>query len=367
MSIGDQAQGAVGTPAAAATAAQEGAPARRLRFSGDGQTYFGIWIVNILFSVLTLGVYSAWAKVRTRRYFYGNTTLGADAFDYHADPIAILKGRLIAVTVIGLLYFLDWFSYDLYGLAIVALLLAAPWILNRSMRFNARMTSWRNVRFDFHGDYWPAFNAMLVMPALAAISFGLLLPVATRVRQNYILNRLELGTAPFKASIYDRQLYAGLLYAVLTFVAGLAILALLASLFISVFGLDRYDVDIGMRTYSQIGVYLGLLIFFMAAVVYRAVAYRVAMNATSLKGAGRLWSGLSPARMLWITVSNTLAIIATLGLFYPWARVRSWRYKTEQTGIFATGDLGAFVDSQTAAGKAYASEYADLADVDIGF
>src|SRR5215470_13047448 len=71
-----------------------------LEFRGRGAEFFRIWIVNLVLSVLTLGIYSAWAKVRTRRYFYGNTRLDGVAFEYHARPIAILKGRLLALGVI---------------------------------------------------------------------------------------------------------------------------------------------------------------------------------------------------------------------------------------------------------------------------
>ena len=53
-------------------------------FRGTGGEYFGIWIVNLALTVITLGIYSAWAKVRTRRYFYGNTYVAGHAFDYHA-------------------------------------------------------------------------------------------------------------------------------------------------------------------------------------------------------------------------------------------------------------------------------------------
>ena len=45
----------------------------QIKFHGDGGNYFAIWLVNIFLSVITLGIYSAWAKVRTYRYFYGNT------------------------------------------------------------------------------------------------------------------------------------------------------------------------------------------------------------------------------------------------------------------------------------------------------
>ena len=66
-------------------------------FHGRSSTYFKIWIVNILLSIFTIGIYSAWAKVRRLRYFYENTTLDGHQFGYHAQPVKILIGRLIVV------------------------------------------------------------------------------------------------------------------------------------------------------------------------------------------------------------------------------------------------------------------------------
>ena len=33
----------------------------RIVFTGKASEYFGIWIVNVLLTILTLGIYSAWA------------------------------------------------------------------------------------------------------------------------------------------------------------------------------------------------------------------------------------------------------------------------------------------------------------------
>ena len=70
-----------------------------VEFTGKSGEYFKIWIVNVLFSILTLGIYSAWAKVRTNQYFHGHTSIGGHRFRYLAKPLQILKGRLIAVAV----------------------------------------------------------------------------------------------------------------------------------------------------------------------------------------------------------------------------------------------------------------------------
>ncbi len=64
--------------------------AQPLHFSGSGGEYFRLWIVNVCLSIVTFGIYSAWAKVRRNQYFYRHTRLAGAGFDYHGDPKAIL-------------------------------------------------------------------------------------------------------------------------------------------------------------------------------------------------------------------------------------------------------------------------------------
>src|SRR5690606_20455872 len=87
--------------APATHAAQRAASGNRhqVEFHGNGGEFFRIWIVNLVLSILTLGIYSAWAKVRTNRYFYGNTEVAGSHFEYLAEPMQILKGRLVAVAL----------------------------------------------------------------------------------------------------------------------------------------------------------------------------------------------------------------------------------------------------------------------------
>ena len=73
-----------------------------VEFSGAAGEYFRIWIVNLVLTIVTLGIYSAWAKVRKRRYFYSHTRIDGEGFEYRANPVAILKGRLIAVAPLAL-------------------------------------------------------------------------------------------------------------------------------------------------------------------------------------------------------------------------------------------------------------------------
>src|SRR5437667_6745528 len=84
-------------------AANAAGPEKRyaVEFSASAGEYFRIWIVNLALTILTLGIYSAWAKVRKRRYFYAHTHIAGESFEYRGRPVAILKGRLIAVALLG--------------------------------------------------------------------------------------------------------------------------------------------------------------------------------------------------------------------------------------------------------------------------
>ena len=61
-----------------------------LNFEGKGFEYFKIWIVNILLTIVTVGIYYPWAKVRNRRYLYANSTLDAVSYTHLTLPTILL-------------------------------------------------------------------------------------------------------------------------------------------------------------------------------------------------------------------------------------------------------------------------------------
>jgi len=85
-----------GPPGAGHPAGAPGTRIVRPEFTGRPGEYFRIWIVNLLFSLVTLGIYSACAKVRKKKYFYGSTRFDGETFDYFGRPKAIFRGRVVA-------------------------------------------------------------------------------------------------------------------------------------------------------------------------------------------------------------------------------------------------------------------------------
>jgi uncharacterized membrane protein YjgN (DUF898 family) len=177
----------------------------QIEFTGKASEYFGIWIVNLLLSIITLGIYSAWAKVRRKKYFYNNTLVEGVGFDYHANPMAILKGRVIAVILLILYQVLARFSPIASVILAVLFSMALPWIFVRGLTFNARNSSHRGLRFDFDGKYGQAAKVLILYPALIIFTLGLALPFVAQRMNQFIFDHHKFGTSHFemKALVSD--------------------------------------------------------------------------------------------------------------------------------------------------------------------
>ncbi len=195
-------------------------------FQGKASEYFGIWIVNLLLSLITLGVYSAWAKVRRKKYFYNNTLIDNVSFDYHANPIAILKGRIIAFILFALYVYGKGSSPILAGVLILLFFICLPWLVVRGSIFNARNTSHRGLRFDFVGTVNKAARVFIGLPMLTFITLGLAIPYIAHERSQFLMNNHRFGLSQFDMSRVVKQFYK--VYLIIIVVPFIGILAAIA-------------------------------------------------------------------------------------------------------------------------------------------
>jgi uncharacterized membrane protein YjgN (DUF898 family) len=149
-----------------------------LGFSGSGREYFRIWVVNLLLTLATLGIYSAWAKVRRLQYFDRNTHLAGATFDFHGNPRAVLVGRLLSVLLLVAYHYAFGFSTSFGVVVIAGLLLAFPYLMRGALRFRLGNTSYRGLRLGFDGSVAQAYLAWLP-PALVFLLPGVLLALST--------------------------------------------------------------------------------------------------------------------------------------------------------------------------------------------
>lgn len=130
---------------------------QNMTFTGKGSEFFRIWIVNIALTICTLGIYSAWAKVRTNRYFYNHTRLAGSHFDFLATPQQILRGRIIAVGLLGVYAGINYFMPSWSWLAMLILAAVMPMLLVLALGFRMRNTAFKNIKFHFRRDFSKAY------------------------------------------------------------------------------------------------------------------------------------------------------------------------------------------------------------------
>lgn len=339
-------------PALDATTRREEA----FEFTGDGYEYFRIWIVNLMLSVATLGIYSAWAKVRRMEYFYRHTRLAGVAFDYHGKPLAILEGRLVAAALFGGYYLAGYVSPQL-GLAAFALLAAImPWLLNRSLAFKLYNSSYRGLRFHFDGSNREAYWVLLVLPILTVLSAFTLAPLWHHRLKQYQHANAAFGRTPFSIDAPVGAFYRAYL------ITALSVTALLA---FSVVWLAGAGALLGPSG----GIAVTLVVYVLAgtAIVSLTTAQvqNIVWRHTSL-GACRFSCTLEGHRLLMISLTNLLATICTLGLFRPFADVRLTRYVLGELTLVAGGSLDDFTAGERQHVAATGEEASEIFDIDLG-
>jgi len=343
----------------------------RFEFRATGAEYFRIWIVNLLLTIITLGIYSPWAKVRKLRYLYGNTLLAGSSFGYHADPLRILRGRLIALAVV-VTYFIATRVSPITALAVILLVaIAMPWLVVKSRLFAMRMTSWRGLRFDFQQDYRGAYRALLGWMVLGVLTLGILLPKAMRERYHFVVSRTRYGSTDF-----DCQARTGKFYKTYVIVALLALGTIVAAglVFAAAIAISASrgasaapPGQLSPIVAAAIGLPVYLL-FFAILNGYMNARILNEVFGSSSAGPARLHCQLKARRLMWIYLTNILGIVFSLGLLTPWAQVRLMRYRLDVMEVAVTGSLDDFFSSASARSPSAAGEeISDFLDVDFGF
>ena len=385
---------------------------KSLKFEGSGKEYFKIWIVNVLLTIVTLGFYYPWAKVRNRRYFYANSILNDRNFEYHATGKQLFVGFLISMALFITYVVIQQVSPIGSLMLIGALFIAIPWLIWRSMMFNMRMTSFSNVRFGFVGKLSDSYMNFFVYPALLmigyivlAIGVEVLMPILgmgltsmisfivflifivfavsfiKKKNTEYIINVSRYGQGIFQTNVKTKEFMTIMLKTV-----GIAILTMLITALI-----------IGALVYATVGLetlisiqeaandpqmmqakmaaimpivglaYLGMILASMFIMAYSMTRQRTYVyNNTTLDDEISFASTLKVKQFAWVMITNFLAVIATLGLAMPWAKVRVARVMLENTQVHAAAGFDQYMTQKQNESSSLGEQIGDAFDVDVG-
>lgn len=399
------------------TTQRHGIAAYRLRFSGSGGEYFRVWIVNLLLSIVTLGLYTPWARRRTARYFYDHTMIAGSPLEFTAP----LRKMVVSFILFALLYVTYKIAAEtgqdtVVSIFIIAVALLAPYIWGSAMRFRLASTRWRGLQLQFTARWkdvyiasWPIFlmaaiwvgitygldvlSADAAPPARAQngrpgpawprmdapmwglIALGLALSVLCiiRVEFNY-KSLLVLRTGIGRQRGRWKPVYGDFVRiwgaTIVVLLAGVALILALAAgatyTVQSMFSTVRGPAVFLLIFFIVIAAFLGLVLASAPARAYReARMFRLIWSNVGLSQIARFKCDLRHWAFVRLRIKNILLTLLTLGFYRPYARVSEYRMKTDAVTLHIKGGLDQLVGELVRQQDALGDALADMAGLDI--
>lgn len=330
------------------------------QFTGSHKEYFGIWLANLSLSIITLGIYSPWAKVRRLRYFYQHTSILGSPLDFHGDPYRILIGRLIALVLFIVYSVLTEMEATGQGLALVMALICAPLFIQRALRFRLRSTSYRGLKFNFSGSVKGALINAILLPAVSAIPLGLTYPFGLREWRRYQLRNYAYGKTNFgyDSNIFPfYMMFIAPIAPIIFFIFGISIVASYA-----------FQERVSLLELKTIAPFLFIAVVFVYLSIrgiYTFYKHRIIFNGLTL-GSYKFHSTISLSSCVYVMATNDLLSLLSLGLFAPFAAIRAAKLRITNIEITGPTDLDTFIGDNTVEVSALGTEAIDFFDFDIG-
>jgi len=362
-----------------------------VRFSGDGGEYFGVWMVNVLLTIVTLGLYTPWARRRTVQYFYGHTELADSPFEFTAPLRRMVIGFLLFAALYVAFELASNTGQDT-AVAIMTVLAAvlSPWVWGSAMRFRLGHTRWRGLRLQFQAGWGEVYRASWPVFALAALWLVLgftldalappapsgpagkmpRLPVVTpamwglgllggvlsllcliRLEYNYkslLVRRTHIGAQAGRWKPVYGDFVRIWLASVGVFVLSVAlivgVIALVAVLFGGLAWLSgsrpKGVMVVVLMIAIMVGSFLAIFLAATPALGYReARMFQLMWNNIGVSQIARFRTDLRTGAFVWLRVRNAIFSVLTLGFYRPFARINEYRMKSESVTLHLRGGL----------------------------
>lgn len=387
-----QQTGAGAAPASAF--APQGIDAHPLEFTGSGGEYFRVWIVNVLLTILTLGIYTPWARRRTAQYFYGHTLVAGSPLEFTAQQSRMVKGFVILVMLtIAYQIAVNTGQDTAVGVFLLVGALLSPFIWGSAMRFRLGSTRWRGLRLQFTASWrevykasWPVFAIALVwfgvffgiqylapesasalqeladensdagLPSMTAgvwglLAMGLLLSIMCIIRLEFnykslLVLRTHVGNEtgrwkPVYMDFIKIWLATVAVFILLVAVIGAAMFGLVsAALTLVLSGDTSGPWMVILMTVSLFG---GIFFLFMASAPARAYRearmFQLMWDNIGLSQVARFKCELRTGSFMLLRIKNLFMTLLTLGLYRPFARVNEYRMKAESVTLHVKGGV----------------------------
>lgn len=308
------------------------APSRyHMAFHGTGGGLFLLILKNVLLTLVSFGVYAAWATTARRKYVWQNMEFHGQRFVYHGTGrellvgyVKVIAGYLLFLGVPAALRLLSPTLGNLVQLALaVGLVSLVPFAIYWSRAYLLSRTSWRGVRFSMEPGAGPFARTFIVGYLLTVLTFGLYAPVWLNRLRKVSIERSRFGNQSFRYDGSDAEAWK-----------------------ISIKGM--------LLTVLTLGVY-----YFW----YAAELSRYETEHTHFQGASARLQ-LSGWELCKLTLLYVFGTTFTLGLAFPWLATYGLRFFLERLTLEGNIDFSSVAQNDVQ-GNAAGDGLADALDVGV--
>jgi len=191
-------------------------PQHRFSFHGTGGAFFAIVLKNMVLTILTLGIYSPWAKTARRQFLWQNTEVAGHRLRYHGTGrellIGYIKVALGYALFLGLPLALNKLvSPEVGTIAQFVLLLVimplVPFAIWGSRRYLLSRTSWRGIRLHLEGPAGPYVKVFFLGYLLTVVTLGIYAPIWLNRMHRISIDATAVGTKKFEYRADDKEVW----------------------------------------------------------------------------------------------------------------------------------------------------------------
>jgi len=346
----------------------------------------GLSFKNLLFTILTLGLYNFWARTEVRRRVWAGTIVNGEPLEYRGRGMELFIGFLLvtfciflpASLIIGLAHF--FLDPAIAGTLVSVLYLAGMYLssvaIYRARAYLLSRTSWRGIRMHQGPDWGWGFGWSVVGHWLmTAITLGWWSP-RMRMRMAYDLwRRTSWGDEKFVFNEGETKHLAGGLYQAYAFAwFGAFAVMIIAFTLIGALGLalggslaPQAQAD-PAKMFAMVAAVYAILIPAIVvaafiglpyqAAVYRRIADKLRIDNLHFK------LDVKSLPLFWLSLGNLLIIVFSLGILSPLAQARSWRFFVRRLSTHGAIHLAA-IEQAASRGPSAGEGIADAMHISI--
>ncbi|MBC7450353.1 MAG: DUF898 domain-containing protein [Cytophagales bacterium] len=298
---------------------------------------FGILLVNLVLTIVTLGIYHPWAKAKLLQYFYSETEFQGNRFVFHGTGNEMFKAYIKIYVFFSLMIFslitlglLKNEALIIVGLIIFYLTIFCliPYAIHSFLRYRLSRSSWRGIHMGYRGELSALYKIFIKGILLCILTFGVYAPWMVVSLRSYIIKNIRFGSLMFEFNAKGGDLFLlhfiGYLLSVITF-----------------------------------GIYIP---WYIASILNFEIE-----NTNVIQNEQRfpVKSTIEGGDMFGLKIVNFFILVFTLGLGMPWVVIRNLNYHLTNIHFSTKIDMDALVQSEENYKDATGEDLSDTLDLSI--